>query len=115
MLVRISDSYLGNFGYRDPDTGIVKLMTKDSGTFNLDDTEAERHIRNGVCVAVQEEVSPPSLPPVPDSAASDDNMSFKDLKALAKEKGINSAGKKREELEALVFGEAPVMTAEDPE
>lgn len=114
MLVRISDTYLGNFGYRDPETGIVKLMTKNSGTFNLDDAEAERHIRNGVCVAVQEEVSPPSLPPVPDSAA---KLSFKELKAIAKEKGINPAGKKREELEALIDdeGEAPVLTAEDPE
>lgn len=134
MLVRINDAYRGTYGHYDRELNTVTPKRAGDPPFEVDAGVAERHIKNGVLLAVSArkeekadavgETQPPVQTPSPEvirevtEETDIDSMSFAELKKAAKDRGINCFGKKTEALRALIKEydamKAPSFTAEDP-
>ena len=110
MLVKVRDSFKGFFGLPDKETGGIRAKRAGDPPFELDDCLASAHIEGGVLApagAAQE-----SAQEAPD---------WGQLKARAKELGINPVGKSKAALEQLIEeagkgggGETLTLEAPDP-
>lgn len=125
MLVKINDAYHGTYGHFNSELNTVTPKRAGDPPFEVPSGTAERHIRNGVLVAVSgvaksETKAAPAIELPEEEAAekSIDEMSFAELKKAAKDRGINSFGKKADAIRALIKEhdamKAPSFTAEDP-
>ncbi len=126
MVVKVSDRYKGVYGHFNKELNTVEAKRAGDPPFNIAPGIAERHIKSGVLVALDSTEIPQTVEepkvkvtaqaPVSTQKAFKD-MSFPELKAAAKERGINIVGKKKgviikmlEEYEET----APSFSAEDP-
>lgn len=126
MVVKVSDKYKGVYGHFNKELNAVEAKRAGDPPFNIAPGIAERHIKSGVLVALdpaeipktaaEPKVKVTAQAPVSTQKAFKD-MGFPELKAAAKERGINIVGKKKgviikmlEEYEET----APSFSAEDP-
>lgn len=111
MLVKVRDSFKGFFGLPDKETGGIRAKRAGDPPFELDDCLASAHIEGGVLApagAAQE--------------ATQEAPDWGQLKARAKELGINPVGKSKAALEQLIEeagkgdggGETLTLEAPDP-
>lgn len=105
----------GIYGYRNAD-GVIQEKKEDSEPFELTKDQEERLVRRGVAVYVNEEVAPVQ----PQSREEElQEMSYEDIKKLAKELGIKQ-GKKEEMIAEILEAEeddeeeGPDLSAELP-
>lgn len=126
MIVKVSDRYKGVYGHFNKTLNTVEAKRAGDPPFEVSEDIAERHIKSGVLVALDAKPSEPE-PAEPEAKViaqqpvsepkSFDDMSFPELKAAAKERGINIVGKKRGAVVAMLkeYDEtAPSLSAEDP-
>lgn len=126
MLVKVSDRYKGVYGHYSKELNTVVQKRAGDPPFIISAQIAERHIKNGVLVSLdgaetpktvdEPEIKVTAQAPVSEKKAFKD-MSFPELKAAAKERGINIVGKKKAAIVDLLteYDEAaPSFTAEDP-
>ena len=128
MLVKVNERYKGVYGHYDRAQNTVKAKRAGDPPFYIADEDARRHIKNGVLVEVVKigRTDKPAVPektvkvitqePVKPEKAIED-MTFPELKAAAKERGINIVGKKKAAVIKLIKeydAENPVLMAEMP-
>ena len=124
MLVKINDAYRGTYGHFNPELNTVTPKRAGDPPFEVPNGVAERHLRNGVLVAVTgtAKAEPGAVTaPEPEEAEEEkgvDEMTFAELKKAAKDRGINCFGKKADAIRELIREydavKAPSFTAEDP-
>lgn len=128
MLVQINTAYKGVFGYYDRALNTVIPKRAGDPPFEVADDVARRQIAAGVLTATKEDAEPKQeeKPAAQIKAQADqgetgksyDGMSFSELKAEAKKRGIKVFGQSAYTLRRLLEGEdeeeAPVLAAEDP-
>ena len=126
MLVKVSDRYKGVYGHFNERLNTVVAKRAGDPPFEVSANIAERHIKSGVLVALdtalpkpapaKSEVKVVAQLPVKEAKAFKD-MSYPELKAAAKERGINIVGKKKKAVVAMLEeydAAAPSFTAEEP-
>lgn len=115
MLVKVRDSFKGFFGLPDKETGGIRAKRAGDPPFELDDCLASAHIEGGVLIqaGAAQEATQEATQEAPD---------WGQLKARAKELGINPVGKSKAALEQLIEeagkgdggGETLTLEAPDP-
>ena len=126
MVVKVSDRYKGVYGHFNKELNTVEAKRAGDPPFILAPDIAQRHIKSGVLVAVEPSEIPEAAEeprvkvtaqaPVSAQKAFKD-MSFPELKAAAKERGINIVGKKKDVVIEMLKEHdeaAPSFSAEDP-
>lgn len=91
MLVKVSGGYCGSFGLFDESTMSIRAKRSGDPPFELDDSLAKAHLESGVLEKAGTGVSVSAVP-----------AEWNDLKARAKELGINPVGKSKAVLGDLV-------------
>lgn len=142
MLVRVRDDFNGTFGHYVEKYHSVEPKHAGDAPFEVSDRVAREQIANGVLEAVvaEEKADPEDMTEAGEVVGTEKEMdteetadaekaenapvhemSWNELKFEAKERGINSFGKSREELIRLIEeydesedGDAPEFEAEDP-
>lgn len=104
MLVRVSPDYYGTFGAK---LGCsIKALTRNDPPFEIDNTLADEHIRNGVLIVAtaDDALSSGGSSPEAEHQAVTEQKADKgeDWKARAKALGINTFGKKKAEVLRLI-------------
>lgn len=105
MLVKINPNYKGVYGHYVKDLGAVIPKRAGCEPFEEDAEIARRQISNGVMVAVQsattdaEIIEPQNFE---DTTKDPADMTYPELKAAAKERGISSIGVKKAALVELI-------------
>ena len=103
MLVKVHPDYAGYFGARIGKS--IKLKTNKDAPFEIDDTLADEHIRNGVLVVATAEDVPTltgSSTEAEHRAVDNGTSKEGDWKTEAKAMGINIFGKKKAEVLKLI-------------
>lgn len=104
MLVRVSPDYYGTFGAKIGCS--IKALTRNDPPFEIEDTLADEHIRNGVLIVATADGAPSLAGSSPEAGhrAVTERKAEKgdDWKARAKALGINTFGKKKAEVMKLI-------------
>jgi len=117
MLVKVNEAYRGVYGLFDRATGTVRPKRAGDAPFEVE--RPERHIENGVLIAVlggDEEEERKEV------VIETTSMTYPQLQEAAKRRGIAYVGKTKEALRELIAASEamegavapPVLTAEDP-
>lgn len=122
MLVKVNDAYKGVFGLYIEKYHSVEAKRAGDPPFELADDVAHAQIKNGVLTAAEAYEAPeePGEDEAAEKAVKDvSEMTYRELVAACKERGISYKGKKTEELKEILSslenpGEAPDLAAEDP-
>lgn len=123
MLVKVRDDFPGVFGHYVERFHSVEPKRAGCAPFEVPDRVAREQIANGVLEAVN--AVPEGNAPVQQGETKADKdlseMSYEELKAEAKARGISFVGKSHEKLVELIeeydaaeSGDAPEFEAEDP-
>ncbi|MBQ7564603.1 MAG: hypothetical protein IJT16_11515 [Lachnospiraceae bacterium] len=119
MLVTINPSYKGVYGHYVAELGTVVQKRAGCEPFDVDPAIAKRHISNGVMVAAAGNAVTGTPEPEPvEVKKSPGEMTYPELKAAAKERGISVRGLKKEAIAELIAEydakSAPSFEAEAP-
>jgi len=134
MFVKVNDAYKGVFGLYIEKYHSVEGKRAGDPPFEVPDYVAHEQIRNGVLVSV-DGTAPATMPGEPTAIKAEatsepvsetitdtpdfDGMTYRELVAAAKERGISYKNKKTDELREILkdhegITEAPNFEAEDP-
>lgn len=129
MFVKVNDAYKGVFGLYIEKYHSVEGKRAGDPPFEVPDNVAHEQIRNGVLVSVDGQpvpAEPETAPETQDTVAEPkdntldiDEMTYRELVAAAKERGISYKNKKTDELKEILkeyegITGAPSFEAEDP-
>ena len=130
MFAKVSDTFYGFFGLFDPETKSNKVKTRESAPFEIDDALFNRLSKEGVLVKAdakpekaEKKPEPPKAPEAPEDPGEDldlENLTYNELKDVAKGFGIScKVGMSKEDIKDAIReameDDAPVLTTEEPE
>mgnify|MGYP002621938581 CR=1 FL=1 len=134
MLVKVNDAYKGVFGHYIEKYHSVEGKRAGDPPFEVPDHVAHEQIRNGVLTAAEGQAITVEAPAMAEAKAQEmpetvaegttdtadfDGMTYRELVAAAKERGISYKNKKADELKEILkeyegITGAPSLEAEDP-